>query len=167
MAPGDFDAVRPGALASYTSRARRQLLHACRVGPGACDSPGSTPATNRAGRAGIGGMESVRGFLERQFTGDRGYSGSLELYSPDLGAELSAAGWRVRLLAFYDFGRAYRINPEVFEPEVIGISSAGPGVRVAYGSSLSLRFDYGFQIQRGVPPSDFTSRANFSLAWVF
>jgi len=116
---------------------------------------------------GIGGMESVRGFLERQFTGDRGYSGSLELYSPDFGAELSAGTWRARFLAFYDFGRAYRINPDVFEPEVIGISSAGPGVRVAYGSNLSLRFDYGFQIQRGVPPADFTSRANFSLVWVF
>jgi hypothetical protein len=30
-----------------------------------------------------------------------------------------------------------------------------------------LSFDYGFQIQRGVPPSSDTSRANFSLAQVF
>jgi hypothetical protein len=55
----------------------------------------------------------------------------------------------------------------VFETKVNGISSAGPGVRVAYGTSLTLRFDYGFQIQRGVPPSSDTSRANFSLVWVF
>jgi hypothetical protein len=55
----------------------------------------------------------------------------------------------------------------VFETKVNGISSVGPGVRVAYGTSLTLRFDYGFQIQRGVPPSSDTSRANFSLVWVF
>ena len=41
---------------------------------------------------GIGGMESVRGFLERQFAGDRGYSGSLELYSPDFGADAIKIG---------------------------------------------------------------------------
>ena len=103
-----------------------------------------------------------------QFIGDRGYSGSLELYSPDFGADLLPPGnWRARVLAFYDFGRAYTINPQVFQPEVIGISSVGPGVRVAYGSSVTLRFDYGFQIQRGEPPPSFTSRANFSLVWVF
>jgi hypothetical protein len=31
-------------------------------------------------------------------------------------------------------------------------------------SRFSIEFDYGFQIQRGVPPSSDTSRANFSLA---
>lgn len=167
-----FDAVRPGAPASYTlARATLSYLHGLPRGAqvrvriaGQYTRDELVPGE----QFGIGGMESVRGFLERQFAGDRGYSGSLELYSPDFGAELLPAGnWRARVLAFYDFGRAYRVNPEVFEPEVIGISSVGPGLRVAYGSSVTLRFDYGFQIQRGEPPSSFTSRANFSLVWVF
>ncbi len=166
-----FDAVRPGAPASYTL-ARATLSYVLGLPRGLQARARFAAQYTRdelvpGEQFGIGGMDSVRGFLERQFTGDRGYSGSVELYSPDFGAELSAGTWRARLLAFYDFGRAYLINPQVFEPEVIGISSVGPGVRVAYGSSLSLRFDYGFQIQRGVPPSDFTSRANFSLVWVF
>jgi len=167
-----FDAVRPGAPASYTlGRATLSYVLGLPRGPQARARFAAQYTRDElvpGEQFGIGGMDSVRGFLERQFTGDRGYSGSFELYSPDFGAELLPPGnWRARVLAFYDFGRAYRINPEVFEPEVIGISSAGPGVRVAYGSSLSLRFDYGFQIQRGVPPADFTSRANFSLVWVF
>jgi len=167
-----FDAVRPGAPASYTLG--RATLSYVRGLPRGLQARARFAAQYTRDELvpgeqfGIGGMESVRGFLERQFIGDRGYSGSLELYSPDFGADLLPPGnWRARVLAFYEFGRAYTINPQVFQPEVIGISSVGPGVRVAYGSSVTLRFDYGFQIHRGEPPSSFTSRANFSLVWVF
>jgi hemolysin activation/secretion protein len=167
-----FDAVRPGAPASYTlARATLSYLHGLPRGAQARVRLAGQYTRDElvpGEQFGIGGMDSVRGFFERQYAGDRGYSGSLELYSPDFGADLLPPGpWRARVLAFYDFGRAYRINPEVFEPEVIGISSVGPGLRIAYGSSVTLRFDYGFQIQRGEPPSSFTSRANFSLVWVF
>ena len=167
-----FDAVRPGAPASYTL-GRATLSYVLGLPRGLQARARLAAQYTRdelvpGEQFGIGGMESVRGFLERQFAGDRGYSGSLELYSPDFGGDLLPPGdWRARVLAFYDFGRAYTINPDVFQPEVIGISSVGPGVRVAYGSSVTLRFDYGFQIRRGEPPSSFTSRANFSLVWVF
>jgi hemolysin activation/secretion protein len=167
-----FDAVRPGAPASYTlARATLNYLLGLPRGLQARARVAGQYTQDEllpAEQFGIGGMDSVRGFFERQYAGDRGYSGSLELYSPDFGGDLLPPGnWRARVLAFYDFGRVYRINPEAFEPEVIGISSAGPGIRIAYGTSLSMRFDYGFQIQRGVPPSSDTSRANFSLVWVF
>ncbi len=167
-----FDAVRPGAPASYTlGRATASYLLGLPRGLQArarLTGQYTRDELLPAEQFGIGGMDSVRGFFERQYAGDRGYSGSLELYSPDFGGDLLPPGnWRARVLAFYDFGRAYRINPGAFEPEVIGISSVGPGIRIAYGTSLSIRFDYGFQIQRGVPPSSDTSRANFSLVWVF
>jgi hemolysin activation/secretion protein len=167
-----FDAVRPGAPASYTlARATLSYLYALPRGLQARARLAGQYTRDEllpAEQFGIGGMDSVRGFFERQFAADRGYSGSVELYSPDFGADLLPPGpWRARVLAFYDFGRVYRINPEAFEPEVIGISSVGPGIRIAYGTHLSLRFDYGFQIQRGSPPSSDTSRANFSLVWVF
>lgn len=167
-----FDAVRPGAPARYTlARARLNYLHVLPHGLQArarLAGQYTRDALLPGEQFGIGGMDSVRGFFERQFAADRGYSGTVELYSPDFGADLLPTGpWRARVLAFYDFGRVYRIDPEAFEPEVIGISSVGPGIRIAYGTSLSIRFDYGFQIQRGAPPSSDTSRANFSLAWVF
>jgi hemolysin activation/secretion protein len=114
-------------------------------------------------------MDSVRGFFEREFIGDRGFSGSLELYSPDLAALDGGAvsDVRVRMLAFYDYGRVWIINPQVFEQRVTGISSVGPGVRLAYRSNVSLRFDYGFILQKGTPSNDSSGRANFSLVWVF
>ena len=166
-----FDAVRPGADASYTlGRANvNYVLGLPRGFQGRARFTAQYTGDELlpGEQFGIGGMDSVRGFFERQYSGDRGYSGSFEVYSPDLGAAVEPSGLRIRLLAFYDYGRVYLVNPDVFETKVIGISSAGPGIRLAYGTSLSLRFDYGFQIQRGVPPSSDTSRANFSLVWVF
>lgn len=166
-----FDAVRPGAEAAYTL-GRANVNYVLGLPRGFQGRARFTAQYTRdellpGEQFGIGGMDSVRGFLERQYSGDRGYSGTFEVYSPDLGAQLEVRGLRVRLLAFYDYGRVYLVNPDAFETKVIGISSVGPGVRIGYGTSLTLRFDYGFQIQRGVPPSSDTSRANFSLVWVF
>jgi hemolysin activation/secretion protein len=169
-----FDLVRPGAEADYTlARLNASWVHRL---------PRDVQARARftgqytsdmllpAAQFGIGGMDSVRGFIEREFVGDRGFSGSLELYSPDLAAldtGAAASDVRVRFLAFYDWGRAWIINPQPFEQRVTGISSAGPGVRIAYRANVSLRFDYGFIIQKGTPANDSTGRANFSLVWVF
>ena len=74
---------------------------------------------------------------------------------------------RVRLLAFYDYGRVWIIYPPAFEQRVTGISSVCPGVRVAYRSNVSLRFDYGFILQPGTASNQSNGRANFSLVWVF
>jgi len=166
-----FDAVRPGAPANYTlGRLNLNYLQSLpRDFQGRVRFSGQYTHDELVPgeQFGIGGMDSVRGFLERQFTGDRGFSGSVELYSPDFGGALPASGVRARLLAFYDYGRAAIVNPDAFETAVTTISSVGPGVRIAYKSSLNLRFDYGFQLQTGVPGTSRGSRANFSFAWVF
>lgn len=164
-----FDAVRPGADARYTL-GRLNLNYVVGLPRGFQGRARFTAQYTRdelvpGEQFGLGGMDSVRGFFERQFAGDRGYSGSFELYSPDLGAQLPVNGLRVRFLAFYDFGRAYLVKPDAFEQRVTGIASAGPGVRVAYGTSLSMRFDYGFRL--ATQGGDWGGRANFSLVWVF
>lgn len=166
-----FDAVRPGATASYTlGRGAFSFVQSL---PG--DLQGRLRLAGQYTRDelvpgeqfGIGGMDSVRGFYERQFAGDRGFSGSLELYSPDLGPRLGVNGLRARLLAFYDYGRVVTINPDAFEAPSTSISSFGPGLRVAYRTDVNLRLDYGFQLQSGVPGVNGRSQANFSFAWVF
>jgi hemolysin activation/secretion protein len=166
-----FDRVRPGAPADYLLS--RFNLVWLRSFPR--DVQGRVRFTGQytrdqlvpAEQFGIGGIDSVRGFLERQFAGDRGYSGSVEVYSPDFGSRFAVGGLRVRVLAFYDYGRVWQLNPQVFEPSVVGISSAGPGIRIAYKSSLSARLDYGFVIKNGGPGNTDHGRANFSLVWVF
>jgi hemolysin activation/secretion protein len=90
---------------------------------------------------GIGGANSVRGFLERERADDRGHSGSLELYTPELSPSLGWKDWNIRLLAFYDIGRTSRVNPQPGEQVHNGIASAGIGVRLSQQKALSLRFD--------------------------
>ena len=165
-----FDLVRPGAEADYTlgqfgvnwlHRLPRDAQARVRF-----TAQYSSDMLLPAAQFGIGGMDSVRGFLERQFIGDKGFSGTFEVYTPDLAAA-EGTGVRVRFLAFYDYGRVWINDPQVFEQRVTGISSAGPGVRIAYRSNVALRFDYGFVIQQGTPSNQSTGRANFSLVWVF
>jgi hemolysin activation/secretion protein len=164
-----FDAVRPGADAHYTL-GRLNLNYLVGLPRGFQGRARFTAQHTRdelvpGEQFGIGGMDSVRGFFERQFAGDRGYSGSFEAYSPDFGAQLPINGARVRFLVFYDYGRVYNVKPDAFEPRVIGIASAGPGIRVSYGTSFTMRFDYGFRL--ATQDADWGGRANFSLVWVF
>ena len=86
---------------------------------------------------GIGGADSVRGFLEREIVNDYGYRGTLEFYSPDFGSIVPLAGARLRALAFYDWGAVRRIRPSVLEIHGQHVSSAGLGVRFSRGTNVS------------------------------
>jgi len=90
---------------------------------------------------GIGGANSVRGFLERERADDRGHAGSVEIYTPELSTSLGWKDWNLRLLAFYDIGRTARVNPQPGEQVHNGIASAGIGMRLGQQKSFNLRFD--------------------------
>lgn len=98
---------------------------------------------------GLGGADSVRGFEERALSDDRGWRGSVELYTPDFGARTGIGGARARGLAFYDFGALRRVRPAPGDPQTQGISSAGFGLRLTRGSNLSFRMDWGWVIDSG------------------
>ena len=98
---------------------------------------------------GIGGQNSVRGFLEREVASDKGHSGTLELYTPELAPMLGMKDWNARMLAFYDFGRIARVNALPGEQLREGIASAGLGLRLALQKAFSLRFDVANILQQG------------------
>ena len=98
---------------------------------------------------GIGGQASVRGFLEREVASDKGHSGTLEIYTPELAPMIGLKDWNARLLAFYDFGRITRVNPLPGEQLREGIASAGLGLRLALQKAFSLRFDVANILQQG------------------
>jgi len=98
---------------------------------------------------GIGGQNSVRGFLEREVSSDKGHSATLEVYTPELAPMIGLKEWNARLLAFYDLGRIYRVNPLPGEQLREGIASAGLGLRLALEKKFSLRFDLANIIQQG------------------
>jgi hypothetical protein len=98
---------------------------------------------------GLGGADSVRGFQERSIADDKGYRGTLELYTPDFGGQTGVSGARTRGLMFYDFGGVSRIRPAPGDPRAQHISSAGFGLRFSRGSNLLFRIDLGWVLDEG------------------
>lgn len=116
---------------------------------------------------GIGGMNSVRGFLERERADDRGHSGSLEIYTPDIAARMKWANWNLRFLAFYDFGRTSRVDPLPGEVVHNGIASWGGGFRLSYQRNFSLRADLGQILDPGGTRVRHHWRGGFSTIFSF
>jgi hemolysin activation/secretion protein len=99
---------------------------------------------------GIGGWNSVRGFLEREIASDRGYAATIELYTPDFSRHIKWSGVdNLRLLAFYDAGVVVRNDPAPGDIAHQSISSAGVGLRAGVKKNLSLRVDAGSVIDAG------------------
>jgi len=115
---------------------------------------------------GIGGADSVRGFYEREVANDRGYRGSLELYTPDWGQALGA-GVRAQALVFYDTGRVWRNRPLPGEQHSESIASTGLGLRLGYARNMSFKLDYGVVTQGTASRRAGEGRVHGSLMWVF
>jgi len=98
---------------------------------------------------GVGGVDSVRGFLEREAVNDFGHRGSIELYSPDWGSWTGIAGARARVVVFVDWGSVRRNRPSAGEAHGQTIASTGFGLRFSRGNNFIFRSDYGIVQDRG------------------
>ncbi|HEY5701288.1 MAG TPA: ShlB/FhaC/HecB family hemolysin secretion/activation protein [Gammaproteobacteria bacterium] len=74
---------------------------------------------------GVGGVTSVRGYDEREVTGDTGYAASMEVWSPPIAFD-------IRALAFGDIGYRKNQNPLPGESEYSNLGSFGLGLRWSY-----------------------------------
>lgn len=91
---------------------------------------------------GLGGADSVRGYMLREVVNDRGYTAQLELYTPELSPRFGLSdSYKMRLLTFYDFGSVQRNHALPGETSGDSIASVGVGARMGYGKSLSMRLD--------------------------
>lgn len=117
---------------------------------------------------GIGGPDSVRGYLLREVANDRGYSGQAELYTPDVARRLTAPDdLRVRFLVFYDYGSVSRNDPLPGEVSHAVLASTGIGLRLSYAKSLSVRFDVANILKPSFNRDEGSWRASFALAIVY
>jgi hemolysin activation/secretion protein len=104
----DFEAVRPGASRYYTAlRATAQvsstLLDDWSLG-GRLTLQHTQDLLVPGEQFGLGGASSVRGYADRELSGDSGYAVAVELTTPRLAADTAgAADWR--LLVFADGGQ--------------------------------------------------------------
>ena len=116
---------------------------------------------------GIGGAENVRGFLEREVVNDRGYRGTLEVQTPDLGNALAWSDARLRGLAFFDTGGVWRNRAAPDERTAESIASTGIGLRFAWGKMASGRLDYAYVLNGGGTQGKGDQRVHFSLSVVY
>jgi hemolysin activation/secretion protein len=111
----DWEAYRYGLDATYSVGARWSLIGRFR-GQYAHEAliPGE--------QLGISGMTAVRGFREREVTGDKGYFVNLEANGPPLVADIAP-------FLFYDFGGRNLVTPVIGSSSTEHIASAGAGLR--------------------------------------
>ena len=107
---------------------------------------------------GIGGARSVRGFAERDVTGDRGFSLGGELWSPPV-AKLN----NLRVVGFIEGGQATVERPAAGQLESVSIASGGLGIRFQFKKYLSGALDVAHVINDGGTEADGATNAHFSL----
>jgi hemolysin activation/secretion protein len=117
---------------------------------------------------GIGGVETVRGYLPREAANDRGYATQLEVYTPNFAAATGLDDkWRTRLVGFYDFGDVSRNDPLPGESAGQYLASTGVGLRMSFGKTVSLRVDVAQILKAyGTRQTD-EQRVNASLAIIY
>jgi hemolysin activation/secretion protein len=109
---------------------------------------------------GIAGMTAVRGFREREVTGDKGYYVNLDANGPPIWADLVP-------LAFYDFGERTHVVPVVGASSHEHISSAGAGVRWKWRrADVSVTWAHVLNGVAGGTPRDY-DKLLFSLFYRF
>lgn len=92
---------------------------------------------------GLGGASSVRGYEEREEAWDAGFAGSTELYSPDIMRLAGQPKAQLRALAFFDGGYGYNLRARAYEETENYLMSAGIGLRMSYGETVSAAVDWG------------------------
>lgn len=168
----DFQAARSGATENYTIF--RYGLHYAHVFQkdwqmrAAFNGQYTSDSLVPGEQLGLGGPDSVRGYLLREVSGDRGYSAQLELQTPDLASLVGAPDdYRARLIAFYDFGSVQRNNAFPSEQQSQFIASAGVGVRLNYSKNVNLRFDVAQILKDAGTRQSNNQRISAGLALIF
>jgi hemolysin activation/secretion protein len=97
----------------------------------------------------VGGLESVRGYLENQLVRDRGFVSSVEFRLPVLFNKAGAG--IVHLAPFFDFGGAWNVADS---PSPTTIYSTGLGLLLAPDKHISAQLYWGYRLRHVDVPDD-------------
>ncbi len=172
-APADFQAVRPGADPDYqlvrvNGMAQFALPADWQVslrGSGQGTGSGLVPGE----QFGLGGANAVRGYEEREVTGDQGVFGSVELIGPNLAKSFASARLdQLRLLAFFDGGRAWnKLGTACLGTQTrCTLASAGFGARLQAGG-WQLKLDLAEALKDGTLTHQHDAFLHFQLSYEF
>ena len=97
----------------------------------------------------VGGMATVRGYLENQLVRDRGIVSSVEFRIPVLYNKAGAG--IVQIAPFFDYGGAWNVEGS---PDPTSIYSVGAGLLVNPSRHFSLEFYWGYRLEHIDVPDD-------------
>lgn len=126
---------------------------------------------------GLGGFDTVRGYIEREFLGDDGVNGTVELRTPLHSSsvfpkwfkkynEKDPAFETLQGVLFLDAGYLSLKDSLAGEEEDYTLASVGLGFRVALGDHAQFRADWGFPLEE-TEDSDMSGRGHLSLQLLF
>jgi hemolysin activation/secretion protein len=169
---GSFAASRPGASEDYTivrygGNYVRTLGRDFQI-RAAFNGQETNSLLVSGEQFGVGGPDSVRGYLLREASGDRGFQTQLELYTPDLAGKTGLSdNYRLRFLTFYDYGSYDYNSPPPGTIVHDSIYSVGLGMRMSYKKLVSLRVDVAQIMQPTVNRQSDSTRVTGVLAIVY
>ena len=115
----------------------------------------------------LGGVDTVRGYLEAETLGDSGFSSSLELHSPMLGSLGGTYFAPLYAFAFVDGGVATLVNPLPGQRENVELWSTGLGLRLQGAGHMAASIDYAVPERSGIRTKRSQPRVDFLLHYGF
>ncbi len=122
---------------------------------------------------GVGGYETVRGYLEREVNADNAAIGNFELRTSPIAILGCFKSKKIddglQFLAFLDYGLANNYGPiqsvgSINPPsKSTSLASIGPGARYYISTHLIARFDWGFQLRKTPFGDSSNNRIHFGL----
>jgi hemolysin activation/secretion protein len=168
----DFEAVRPGADVHYDTvrfgafgalplRASWQLLTRA---SGQWTDDALVPGE----QFGLAGASAVRGYEEREVTGDSGGFASVEVLTPNLFASKDDPTTTLRLLGFADAGKVFnRLDtPCRLGQSRCSLAAIGLGARLGY-RSLQLKLDLAHALKNANTTGRGDTRLHFQAIYAF
>lgn len=165
-----FEAARPGAPRHYVaSRLSASLEKALAAGfglNGRIDAQYSPHALISGEKFGLGGAASVRGYTERELTGDSGFALRVEALAPRVGPTM----FQLQPYLFVDHGRVTNhkdLSCRGTTETSCQLTSAGLGARMSIGRNASATVDVGRAFNHAVTTSPGDVRAHVAVNFVY
>lgn len=115
----------------------------------------------------IGGVQSVRGYLEAEELGDIGFAGTLELRSPGLIQAERYGLSELTMHAFVDAGVVKILDPLPEQVQRVDLSSVGAGLRLRGFEGLLAELDWAYPLVTSSRTDEGDSRFHFSVRYDF
>ena len=117
---------------------------------------------------GIGGADSVRGFLEREIIGDNGYRGTMEFYTPDFGSVVPYGGGQTARAGVLRLGRGEAHAPDRCWKSMASTSAASASACVSRAAPTSASgLDFARVIDAGGLQKSGDVRVHVSFAYIY